>query len=71
MIVVTTRPRQEIETLRLLWKSEMTGGVGDLNLLWIELASPEFNELFRLATEFDMTELPTDQPQLMSRYVDD
>jgi uncharacterized protein (DUF58 family) len=71
VVLVTTRPPGELESLKLLWKADATSRVTDLNLLWVQIPSPEFDELFSRAVAYDLSELPTDQSALVSGELDD
>ncbi len=70
LIVVTTRPVNQIESLRLLWKDDSRIQVMD-NVLWVQIPSDEFQTLFTSAGGFDWGEMPVDQPLLVSRHLED
>ena len=70
LIVVTTRPGPQIEALRLLWKDDSRIQIMD-NVLWVQIPSDEFQTLFTTAGGFDWSEMPVDQPLLVSQHLED
>jgi uncharacterized protein (DUF58 family) len=70
LIVVTTRPPEEIDSLRVLWKDDSRFQATE-NILWVRIPSDEFPSLFSPAAEHDFSELPIDQPELVAKHIED
>lgn len=70
LIVVTTRPAIEIETLRVLWRDDSRFQIAE-QVLWIQIPSEEFTGLFTPSPSFDFREMPLDQPELLAQHLDD